>query len=69
VHNICEIRRIEVHTAEPLAPGLSCLNVEIVIVMLKKYKWQGSDHISAELPVDRERWKSLVNAVMNLWIP
>jgi hypothetical protein len=49
VHNVSGVRRIEVHTAEPQVPGLSCLEVEIAIAELKKYKSPGSDQILAEL--------------------
>jgi hypothetical protein len=49
VHNVSDIRQIEVHTAEPLVPGPSCLEVEIAIAKLKKYKSPGSDGIPAEL--------------------
>jgi hypothetical protein len=49
VHNISDVRQIEVHTAEPLVPGFSRLEVEIAIAMLKKYKSPGSDKIPAEL--------------------
>jgi hypothetical protein len=49
VHNISDVRQIEVHTAEPLVPGPSCLEVEITIAKLKKYKSPGSEEISAEL--------------------
>jgi hypothetical protein len=49
VHNVCNLRQIEVHTAEPLVPGPSRLEVEIAIAKLKKYKSQGSDQISTEL--------------------
>jgi hypothetical protein len=38
-----------VHTAEPLVPGASRLEVEIAIAKLKKYKFPGSDEIPAEL--------------------
>jgi hypothetical protein len=38
-----------VHTAEPLVPGPSRLEVEIAIAKLKKYKSPGSDQIPAEL--------------------
>jgi hypothetical protein len=49
VHNVSDVRQIEVHTAEPLVPGASRLEVEIAIAKLKKYKSPGSDQISAEL--------------------
>jgi hypothetical protein len=37
VHNYSDVRQIEVHTAEPLVPGPSCLEVEIATAKLKKY--------------------------------
>jgi hypothetical protein len=49
VHNVSDVRQIEVHMAEPLVPGPSCLEVEIAIAKLKKYKSPGSDQILAEL--------------------
>jgi hypothetical protein len=41
MHNVCDVRQI-VHTAEPLVPGRSRLEVEISIAELKKYKLPGS---------------------------
>jgi hypothetical protein len=35
VHNVSDVRQIEVHTAEPLVPGSSRLEVEIAIAKLK----------------------------------
>jgi hypothetical protein len=49
VHNVSDVRQIEIHMAEPLVPGPSRLEVEIGIAKLKKHKWRGSDEISAEL--------------------
>jgi hypothetical protein len=49
VHNVSDVRQIEVHTAEPLVPGLSHLEIQIAISKLKKYKSPGSDQILAEL--------------------
>jgi hypothetical protein len=49
VHNVSDVRQIEVHTAEPLVPGPSHLQGEIAISKLKKYKSPGSDQIPAEL--------------------
>jgi hypothetical protein len=40
---------MEIHTAEPLVPGPSHLEVEIAIAKLKKYKSLVSDQILAEL--------------------
>jgi hypothetical protein len=49
VHSVSEVRQIEGHTAEPLVPGPSRLEVEVDIAKLKKYKSPGSDQIPAEL--------------------
>jgi hypothetical protein len=49
VHNVSDVRQIAVHTAEPLVPGPSRLEVEIAIAKLKNYKSPGSDEIMAEL--------------------
>jgi hypothetical protein len=49
VHNVSDVRQIEVHKAEPLVPGPSRLEVGIAIVKLKKYKSPDSDQIPAEL--------------------
>jgi hypothetical protein len=38
-----------VHTAEPLVPGPSCLEVKIASATLKTYKSPGSKQIPAEL--------------------
>jgi hypothetical protein len=35
VHNVSDVRQIVVHTAEPLVPGRSRLEVEIGIAKLK----------------------------------
>jgi hypothetical protein len=49
VHNVSDVRQIEVHTAEPLVPGTSCLEVEIAFAKFRKYKLPLSDQIPAEL--------------------
>jgi hypothetical protein len=38
LHNVSDVRQIEVHMAEPLVPGPSHLEVEIATAKLKKYK-------------------------------
>jgi hypothetical protein len=47
MHNVSDVRQIEVHTAEPLVLGPSCLEVELAIAKLKNYKSPGSDQIPA----------------------
>jgi hypothetical protein len=47
--HVSDVRQIEIHTAEPLAPGPSHLEVEIPMAKLKKYTSPGSDKIPAEL--------------------
>jgi hypothetical protein len=49
VHNVSDVRQIEVHMAEPLVPSPSRLEVEIAITKLKKYQSPGNDQIPAEL--------------------
>jgi hypothetical protein len=49
MHNVSDVRQIEVHVAEPLVPGPSRLEVEIAIANLKTYKLPGSDEIPTEL--------------------
>jgi hypothetical protein len=49
VHNVSDVRQIEVHTAESLVPGPTHLEVETAIEKLKKYISPGSDEIQAEL--------------------
>jgi hypothetical protein len=49
VHNVSDVRQVEVHTAELLVPGRSHLEVEIAIAKLEKYKLPDNDQILAEL--------------------
>jgi hypothetical protein len=43
VHNVSDVRQIEVHTAELLVSSPSRLEVEIAIAKLKKYESPGTD--------------------------
>jgi hypothetical protein len=49
VHNVIDVRQIEIHIAEPPVPCPSDFEVEMSIAKLKKYKSSGSDQILAEL--------------------
>jgi hypothetical protein len=41
VHNVSDVRKIEVHTSEPLIPGPCRLEVETAIAKLTNYKSPG----------------------------
>jgi hypothetical protein len=64
VHNVSDVRQIEVHTAEPLVPGPSHLEVETAFPKLEKYKSPGSDQILAELI--QAGGKTLLSAIHKL---
>jgi hypothetical protein len=66
VHNVSDVRQIEVHTAEPFVLGPSRLEVEIAIANLKKYKSPGSDEIPAELiQAEGEILPSVIHKLIN----
>jgi hypothetical protein len=56
VHNVSDVRQTEKHTAEPLVPGPSHVEVEISILKLKKYKSPDS----AEIPAELYQWKESI---------
>jgi hypothetical protein len=64
VHNVSNNRQIEVHTAQPLVPGSSRLEVETAIAKLKKYKSPGIYNIPAELI--QARGEILLSVIHNL---
>jgi hypothetical protein len=49
VHGVHNIRQMDIHTAEPLMPEPSLVEVEISIGKLKSYKSPGTDEIPADL--------------------
>jgi hypothetical protein len=63
VHYVSDVRQIEVHTAEPLVPGPSRLEIETANAKLKKYKSQGSDKIQAGGEILLSAIHKLINSV------
>jgi hypothetical protein len=49
VHGVHDVRQMDIHTAEPLVPEPSLVEVEIAVGKLKIYKSPGTDQIPAEL--------------------
>jgi hypothetical protein len=48
-----DIRQMDIHTAEPLVPEPSLVEVEIAVPKLKSYKSAGTDQISARIDQSR----------------
>jgi hypothetical protein len=48
-HRVSNIRQTEIYTAVPLVPDPSPFEVDIVIVILKRYNSPGSDQIPEKL--------------------
>jgi hypothetical protein len=49
VNGVSDVRQVEIHTAEPLVPEPSVLEVELASEKLKSHKSPGIDQIPAEL--------------------
>jgi len=49
VHGVDDVRKAEIHTAEPLVPEPNAFEVELAIEKLKSHKSPGVDQIAAEL--------------------
>jgi hypothetical protein len=49
IHGVKDVRQTEAHTAEPLVPQPSAIEVEMAIEKLKRHKSPGIDQIPTEL--------------------
>jgi hypothetical protein len=49
VHGVHDVRQMDIHTAEPLVPEPSLVEVEIAIQKSNEYKSPGTDQIPAKL--------------------
>ena len=49
VHGLSEVRQADIHSAEPLVPEPSALEIELATEKLKSHKSPGIDQIPAEL--------------------
>jgi hypothetical protein len=69
VHGVSDVRQAEIHTAEPLVPEPSVLEVELYIEKLKSHKSPGSDQIPTELIKARGRTIRCVihKLIISIW--
>ena len=49
VHGVNDVRKTEIHTAEPLVSETSAFEVEMAIEKLKRHKSLGTDQIPTEM--------------------
>jgi hypothetical protein len=66
---VSDVRLIKIHTAEPLVPNPSPLEVETAIVNLKRYKSSGSEQILAELiqAGGEKIWSEIHKLINSIW--
>jgi len=69
VHEVNDVPQTEIHTAEPLVPDPSTLDIEIAIEKLKRHKSPGIDQIPAELTkAGGRKIRSEINKFINpIW--
>jgi hypothetical protein len=68
VHNVSDVRQIEIQTAQLLLPDPSHFEVEIRIGKLKKYKSQAGTQIPAEqIQAGGETLLSEIQKLISVW--
>jgi hypothetical protein len=70
VHRVSDVRQVEIHTAEPVGPDPSPVEVEIAIAKMKRYKSPDKDQILAELiqaggEILRSKIHKLIRSIWN----
>jgi hypothetical protein len=65
VHDVHDVRQMDIHMAEPLVPEPSLVKVETAIGKLKSYKSPGTDHIPAELIKEGDGTHKLTRSIWN----
>jgi hypothetical protein len=70
VHGVYDVRQMDIHTAEPLIPEPSLVEVEIAIGKLKGYKSPGTDQILAKLikAGDETLYSEIHRLTCSVWI-
>jgi hypothetical protein len=69
VHVFHDVRQMDIHTAEPLIPEPSLVEVEIATGKLKSYKYPGTDQIPAELikKGGEELYSQIHRLICSIW--
>jgi hypothetical protein len=68
VHGVHDVRQKDIHTAEPLVPEPSLMELEIAIGKLKSYKSPGTDQIPAKLNKGGgETYSEIHRLICSIW--
>jgi hypothetical protein len=68
VHEVRDVRQINTHTAEPLVPVPSLVEVKVAVGKLKRYKCLGTDRVLVELIKARGETCSVINILIHyIW--
>jgi hypothetical protein len=69
VQGVHDLRQMDIHTAEPLVPQPSLVEVEIALGKLKSYKSPGTDQIPAELikAGDETLYSEIHGLIRSVW--
>jgi hypothetical protein len=68
VHRVHDVRQMDIHTAEPLVPEPSLVEVEISIGKLKNYKFPGTDQIPSMIKAGGETLYSEIHRLIcHIW--
>jgi hypothetical protein len=69
MHGFHDVRQMDIHTAEPLVPEPSVVEVETALRKLKSYKSSGTDKIPAELihSGDETLFSEMNQLICSIW--
>jgi hypothetical protein len=68
IHGVHNVMQMDIHTAEPLVPEPSLVEVEIAIGKFKSYKSTGTDQIPAELiKAGGETYSQIHKLIFSIW--
>ena len=69
VHGVNDVRQTEIHTAKPLVPDPSALEVKLAIEKLQGHKSPGTDQIPAQLIKAGGRiiYYEIHNLIISIW--
>jgi hypothetical protein len=65
-NTVCDVKQIEIYTAEPLVPDFGLFEFKTAIAKLKRYKSPGNDQSTAQIiqAVGKKLWSESINPLI-----